>query len=126
MRSALLLFAFALNTFAAGPLIFGVRGGAPFNAVDNPITGALGNFSTTKRYEVGPTVGVRLPLGFSVEGDALYRRETISFPGSQFLGSATHANSWQFPVLLKYRGANSLISPVLGAGVTVRHAQDFT
>jgi hypothetical protein len=125
MRSALLLFAFALNTFAAGPLIVGLRGGAPFNTVDNPLTGAIGNFTSTKRFEVGPTLGVKLPLGFSVEGDALYRRETLSFPGSQFIGDIGHSDSWQFPVLLKYRGSHSLFSPVLGAGVTVRHAQDL-
>jgi len=36
------------------------------------------SFSTTRRYEVGPTLGVRLPAGLAVEGDACFaaRRQT--------------------------------------------------
>ena len=77
MRSIPLLFVFALNTFAAGPILFGVRGGVPFNVGDT-FTSGLGSLTTTRRLEVGPTVGVRLPLGFSVEGDALFRRQTLN------------------------------------------------
>jgi hypothetical protein len=124
MRSALLLLTFALNTFAAGPVIFGVRGGAPFNTTD-AVTSAIGSFSTTRRYEIGPTLGVRLPAGFAVEGDALFRRETLSITPIPILSTGIHSDSWQFPVMLKYRGSHGLISPVLGAGVTVRHTNDF-
>src|SRR5204863_2987073 len=80
----------------------------------------------TKRYEVGPTVGVKLPLGFSVEGDALFRRETVNFSPVQLFNASVHSDSWQFPVMLKYRGGvDHVISPVLGAGITVRHVNDF-
>ena len=124
MRYALLLCAFAVNTFAAGPVIFGIRGGAPFNVTD-PITNALGSVSTTRRYEVGPTLGVKLPAGLSVEGDALFRRETLNFSPLSFVNANVHSDSWQFPVMLKFRGGHSVISPVFGAGVTFRHTNDF-
>lgn len=125
MRSVLLLFAFALNTFAAGPILFGVRGGVPFNLTDS-LTSGLGSFSTTRRFEIGPTVGVRLPLGFSVEGDALFRRQTLNF--GQFAGfnANAHTDSWEFPVMLKYSGGRKLISPVFGVGAAVRHINDFS
>ena len=124
MRSTLLLFAFAVNTFAAGPVIFGIRGGAPFHTTD-PITNALGDFSTTRRYEVGPTLGVNLPAGLSVEGDALFRRETLNISPLPSLTAGVHSDSWQFPVMLKFRGGRSLIAPVLGAGITFRHSNDL-
>src|SRR4051794_8308405 len=118
MRSALVLFAFALNTFAASPIIFGVRGGAPFNITD-PITSGLTNsFSTTRKFEVGPTLGFRLPLGFAVEGDALFRRETLKVSPLSFVDVSTNSDSWEFPIMLKYTGGERVISPVLGAGVT--------
>jgi opacity protein-like surface antigen len=82
--------------------------------------------STTRRFEVGPTVGFRLPLGFSVEGDALFKREGLSlgqFGG--FSGLSTHSDSWQFPVMLRFTAGHQPIAPVLGAGVSVRHINNF-
>jgi len=125
MRSALLLFTFALNTFAAGPILFGVRGGVPFNIGDT-LTSGLSSFSSTRRFEVGPTVGVRLPLGFSVEGDALFRRQTLNFGEFAGFNANTHTDSWEFPVMLKYTGGRQLISPVFGVGAAVRHINDFS
>jgi len=125
MRSIPLLFVFALNSFAAGPILFGVRGGVPFNVGDT-LTSGLGSLTTTRRMEVGPTVGVRLPLGFSVEGDALFRRDTLKL--GQFAGfnPNIHSDSWEFPVMLKYTGGRKLISPVFGVGVAARHINDFS
>ena len=124
MRSIPLLFVFAVNTFAAGPILFGVRGGVPFNVGDS-FTGGLGQLTTTRRLEVGPTVGVRLPLGFSVEGDALFRRETLKLSQFGNFLPNIHSDSWEFPVMLKYTGGHELISPVFGVGVAARHIKDF-
>lgn len=126
MRAFLLLITVTLNTFAAGPIIFGARGGAPFTDATNPLTRGLGAFSATQRYAVGPTLGVRLPFGFSVEGDALFNRQTFNF--GQFAGfsaASTHSDSWQFPVMLKFTPGHQVIAPVVGAGVTVRHLNNF-
>ncbi len=122
MRTTLLLSLLSLNAFAAGPLIIGVRGGAPFggnNTITNSLTSSLG--LTQRRLEIGPTLGVRLPLGFSVEGDALYNRQTLDF--AQF--ASTSSSSWDFPVMLKFTAGHQAIAPVFGAGVTVRHIGDF-
>jgi len=125
MRALFLLFPLAINTFAAGPLIFGARGGAPFTSSTDSLLGGLGNLSPTRRFVVGPTVGVRLPLGFSVEGDALFKRETLSLGQLSSFTASTHSDSWQFPVMLKFTGSNRVIAPVLGAGVSVRHINNF-
>ena len=56
-----------------------------------------------------------------MEGDALYNRQTLNF--FQFAG--TTSTSWEFPVMLKFTAGHQAIAPVLGAGVTVRHVNDF-
>ena len=122
MRAYLLLSLLSLNAFAAGPLIIGARGGAPFTGT-NTITGAVTNSLgvAERRLQIGPTLGVRLPLGFSVEGDALYNRQTLDF--AQF--ASTHSSSWEFPVMLKFTAGEQSVAPVFGAGVTVRHISNF-
>ena len=111
-------------------MLFGVRGGTPLTNSNGLAGGLLDRFgagSFNHRYEIGPTVGVRLPFGFSVEGDALYGRQTLSL--GQFAGitaADTHTDSWQFPVMFKYTGGRRVVSPVVGAGVTVRHLNNFS
>jgi hypothetical protein len=124
MRLLVLLFALAMNTFAAGPIMFGVRGGIPFNTTDS-VAGRLGGFSST-RFEVGPTVGVRLPLGLAVEGDALFHREALNLGSFAGFNANTNSDSWQFPVMLKFTAGRQAIAPVLGAGAVVRHMNNFS
>lgn len=128
MRFPIALLAFAVQTFAAGPLIVGVRGGVPF--VDpttgiSSLTGGLGGVTTSQRYEIGPTVGFRLPLGFSVEGDALFNRQSLNLSPLSGITSGIHSDSWQFPIMLKFTAGRQAIAPVLGVGVAVRHINDF-
>jgi hypothetical protein len=129
MRVFLILsFLIASNTFAASPVLFGVRGGAPItstNIVDSVIS-RFGASSISRRFEVGPTLGVRLPLGFSLEGDALFRREKLNIGPFNVPSSLNpNSDSWQFPVMMKYTGGRKTFSPVAGAGVTVRHLNNF-
>jgi hypothetical protein len=126
MRALFILFALAMNTFAAGPLLFGARGGVPLTDRNNSFIGNTGESSLTSQYLVGPTVGLRLPLNFSVEGDALFHRQTLGF--GQLIGVnslSTHSDSWEFPVMLKFTAGHAAIAPVLGAGVSVRHINNF-
>src|SRR5690348_15819850 len=114
---ALLLVLLPLSSFAASPILFGGRGGIPFSTTDS-IAGQFGAASPDHQFEIGPTVGLRLPVGFSVEADALFRRQTYNigqFGG--FTAASTHNDSWQFPVMLKFTAGRSAIAPVLGAGV---------
>jgi opacity protein-like surface antigen len=78
--------------------------------------------SSTDNYVVGPTLGVRLPLGLSVTGDALFKRLSLSANSGSV---SVSANSWEFPVLLRYTAGHGAIAPFIGAGVSVRHLSDF-
>jgi hypothetical protein len=97
----------------------GVIGGAM--ATDD-LTGA-GATSVSKRYVVGPTVEIGLPLRLEVEVDALYRREgyQTSFSGQlSTIFADERANSWEFPILLKYRFPSPVARPFLEAGYAPR------
>jgi hypothetical protein len=114
MRTFMVVLAIAANGFAASPLIVGGRGGLPVTENSNFFSSALG--TSTRSYTIGPTAGVRLPLGFSVEGDALFNRQTLNLP----LGLSTHVDSWEFPVMLKLTPGDSTVAPVFGAGMSFR------
>src|ERR1019366_2736403 len=95
--------------------IGGVRG-------TDDLTGA-GATSVSKRYVVGPALEIGLPLGFGVEVDALYRREGYQTGWGNFaysVVSGERANSWEFPMLLKYHLPFPKIKPFLEAGIAPR------
>jgi hypothetical protein len=67
-------------------------------------------------------VEVHLPLGFSVEGDALYRPLTYNAIPLNGPTSTTSFASWEFPVVAKYRFLHTpLIKPYVEAGPSFRH-----
>src|SRR5690242_7854050 len=80
---------------------FGVKGGVR-------LTGDLDSFyatSESKRYVVGPMVTARLPLGFRLEFDALYRRAGDRIAFGEFFGYFTErdrGNSWEFPIVVRH------------------------
>jgi hypothetical protein len=78
----------------------------------------------TKRYIVGPTVDVSLPLGLRFEADALYTRldyDSTVMGVDTFTRSATKANSWEFPLLLKKDFNAAAVRPYGDIGVAPRH-----
>jgi hypothetical protein len=114
MRAVLFVFS-AISACAAGPFTFGVRGGLPFtDAVD-----ALGNRSgvavSNSSFVFGPTAGVRLPAGLSVELDLLYRSFKLRSPLN-----ATDGRAWEFPLQLRWAGSG-VLSPLFGAGFSFRN-----
>jgi hypothetical protein len=97
----------------------GVTGGA---RVTDDLTGA-GAVSVSKRYVVGPELDIGLPLGFGIEVDALYRREGFQSSYSNIFSggsSEERANSWEFPILLKYRLPIPLVKPFVEVGYAPR------
>lgn len=123
MKIKLIIFAlFAQFCFAESPIIIGVRGGVPLGDVVHAVQSGSGISSSTDNYVVGPTLGVRLPLGLSVTGDALFTRLSVSANSGSV---SVSANSWEFPVLLRFTAGNGPIAPFVGAGVSVRHLSDF-
>src|SRR5690349_10363071 len=70
----LLMLVFCAISAVSQPFGFGVKGGVPLTDFVNAIdTGTLRFNTAPNRYIVGPTIELRLPFGFGIEFDALYR-----------------------------------------------------
>src|SRR5580698_10624766 len=111
MRSLVLTTAGILVSsvcFGQSVYIGGIGGGM---ATDEYPSGFV--TSVSKRYVVGPQLDIGLPLGLGFEADALYRPEGFQAPG---LSLSESGNSWEFPLLLKYRLPFPLVKPFLEAG----------
>jgi hypothetical protein len=120
MRPVLLFLLGSISVFAQ-PFSAGIKGGVPLTDFLNAAGNGVFNYTApTQRYIIGGVAEVRLPLGLGVEFDALYRR--LGYTGSGnlvdvFTASATTANNWEFPLLLKYRFHFPVVRPYLDAGV---------
>lgn len=112
---------------------FGLKGGTPLSdASRSALIGGRSGYGpwslSTRRYTVGGTVEVAVALGLRVEVDALYKRTDTTqsaFFGPTF-GSITRlaANSWEFPMLLKYRW-RAPFRPFVVLGGTFRRIQGY-
>jgi hypothetical protein len=106
----------------AQSLSVGVKGGVPLT---DAFDGSFGVRSEAKRYTVGPTIELGLPLSLAVEVSALYRRTGYSASdtnaGSAFL-TQVRANAWEFPILGKlYLPGDFLpVRPFVEAGYVAR------
>jgi len=79
--------------------------------------------SGSKRYLIGPTLEAGLPLRLSVEFDAIYRRQGYQGAYGNFAFSTLEgerANSWEFPMLVKYRMPFPLMKPFAEIGYAPR------
>ena len=127
----LILAAVAAN---AQIISFGVKVGLPMTAVSESGTtdGRIGgsfDFSM-RRYTVGPTVEVRIPFGFRVEVDGLYKRVGLqSFsgpaPNGEFIQTGERANAWEIPMLLKRRFHRGRFAPYGSVGAALRTIGDL-
>lgn len=82
-----------------------------------------GATSVSKRYVIGPAAEIGLRFGLGLEANALYRREgyeTVFWNFANSISSSERANSWEFPVLVKYRLPVRGIQPFLEAGYAPR------
>jgi opacity protein-like surface antigen len=110
-------------------LHFGAKAGVPVTDYFDTNTGIRHRFaSSTNRYTVGPEIELTLPHGFAFEVDALYKR--FHFTGSTtavdvITNEKTTANSWEFPLLVKYKVSDSRIRPFVDAGVSFHHIADI-
>lgn len=91
---------------------FGVRGGLPFGDAFDRIENRDFNVKGANRFVVGPTVELRLPLGFGASFDVLYRRYNFE---SQQTGNQG-AGQWEFPLMLRYRLPGIVARPFVGIG----------
>jgi len=120
MRPVLLFLLGSVSVFAQ-PFSAGIKAGIPLTDFLNAAGNGVFNYTApTQRYIIGGVAEVRLPLGFGVEFDALYRR--LSYTGSGnlvdvFTTSNTTGSNWEFPLLLKYRFHFPVVKPYVDAGV---------
>lgn len=123
-----LLFVILFSGLAAlgQPFSIGVRAGVPItNLFDGMGTARYPYTSITNRYLIGPTAELRLPLGFAVEFDALYRHysyESPGFrpaPGIQLVNGLEQVTggAWEFPLLAKYHFPSKIVRPYLDTGI---------
>jgi hypothetical protein len=118
-----------LATPAFGQLSVGIKGGVPLtDTFETAREGPLAFFSKTHRSTIGPTVEFHLPLGFSIEFDALYRRINYgsdSASGNLFVATRTKGNAWDFPILLKMRASSGVLRPFVDGGPAFRHVSSL-
>ena len=116
MIRSLALFVLSSAALMCQSVSFGVKGGVPFGDAFTFSGGTLNIPASTEHWIIGPMFEVHLPLGFSVEADALYRRYQISDTGGE----------WQFPILGKYKVGAGPVRPYVGAGVNFNHVSGFS
>jgi hypothetical protein len=103
---------------------FGIKGGVPMTDALNAATSQNFTFSTnTNRYVIGPMAELRLPFGFAVEANALYRHYSytqsslISGITTSLLNGSTTAGAWEFPLVAKYKFKAPIARPYVEAGI---------
>jgi len=124
MSKATLAFLFLAGSAFSQPVSFGVKAGVPITDAFETVQGNQGSyFTNTKRYLVGPTIQFNLPARFSIEFDALYRRLGYQYeqPFPNTVYAKTVANSWEFPMLVKWAILPGPVRPFIDGGASVRH-----
>lgn len=112
-------------------LSFGIKGGVPMtgafaDTTTHGVDTILHAFTDGKNYMIGPTAELNLPLGLSVEVDALYRPLNLTTTNTVVPRLTTtrsnDINSWEFPILGKYHFAHlPIVKPYAEAGPIFRH-----
>jgi opacity protein-like surface antigen len=120
-------FLFFASIAAAQSVGVGVKGGVPFSDVlESSRTFTLQTFkANTNRFTVGPMLDIRLPFGFGMEFDALYKR--FDQTGDSINGGtvAKTGSSWEFPLLGKYRFGSSAAKPYVEAGISFNRLSGY-
>jgi Outer membrane protein beta-barrel domain len=124
MKRLLLALLLPASLALGGPLSFGVKGGVPFtDAFHTATSGNLSYVTDNNFWTVGPELDINFPFGLGIETGVMYRR--VSFESSRQLAStlvhaATHADTWEFPLLLKVKLSPGPIRPYVSGGPTFR------
>ena len=99
----------------------GIKGG--LRATDDLTIIRQPGSDESPRYTFGPMLDMRLPLRLGVEFDALYSRFGYTLDYQHLLTVDTiraRANSWEFPIIFKYRPPFASVHPYVGIGYAPR------
>ena len=105
---------------------FGLKGGVPLtDAVD--VLDRDRYFSNKAPFVIGPVVELRLFAGLSAEANLLYRRVEYSSTPQETPQTTTRTSgqTWEIPVLAKYRMPGELFRPFFSAGLSYRRLARF-
>lgn len=120
----LLTLALCLTPFASAQFIgAGVKLGATPTKWSDKFGSSTSAKDDSSSFVVGPYVELRLPLGFAIEADGLYRSVgaiTTANLANAAVNSVTDARSWEFPILAKYRFPTPMVKPFVVAGPSFR------
>jgi len=126
------LFLLAPALFGQHLISFGIKGGIPLTDAFSDYSVLIGDvetihsFSSSKNYVAGAMIELWLPIGFSVEADALYRplnltTNTRIAVSNILINTSTDISSWEFPILGKYHFIRApILSPYVEAGPIFR------
>lgn len=130
MKHIILLMFFPSAIFAQSFFSIGVKGGVPItNAFSDQTFHSVDTitrfYSNGTDYIIGPMAEIKLPFGFGVEADALYRSLNLSVDHTLLPLPVSHSastiSSWEFPILAKYHFLPlPIVKPYVEAGPTFR------
>jgi hypothetical protein len=106
---------------------FGVKGGVPFTDVvqaAGAINGGITTLTRSSDYIIGPVAELRVPFGFALEVDGLYRATEYDLTTNNTT-STVPAHAWEIPYLAKFRFPIPLLKPFVSAGGAYRSFTDL-
>jgi hypothetical protein len=130
-RLALVLF---VGPAFAQIVSVGVKTGVPLTDLVRT-SGEIGGYpyrADISRFTIGPILDLRLPYGLGFEFGAMYKRfpqqagqAQVALPNPAVYSPYSHTGqSWEFPMVGRYRFSGEGIRPYLEAGISVNHLSD--
>jgi hypothetical protein len=104
----------------------GVKGGVPITDIWET-TSLITNPSSLTRsseYLIGPVVELRVPFGFALEVDGIYRNAEYNLTVPN-VTTGLNGSAWEMPYLAKFRFPIPLLKPFISAGGAYRTFTDL-
>jgi hypothetical protein len=105
----------------------GIKGGVPFTDILKLTTNVNTSNLLLQRsndYLIGPVVELRVPFGFALEVDGLYRGTEYNLT-TNTITTSVNAHAWEIPYLAKFRFPIPLLKPFISAGGAYRSFTDL-
>lgn len=130
-KAGFLLLGFAGSIFAQHldfGFGFGVKGGVPFTDIlelGDIVAAPTTALSRSTDYLIGPVAELRVPFGFALEVDGIYRSAEYQVTDTNGATTTLDAHSWEIPYLAKFRFPIPLLKPFVSAGGAYRSFTDL-
>ncbi len=98
----------------------GVKGGIPTTDLVVPNRNGTATIHQQDNYIVGPVAEIRIPFGFALEADGLYRGTNYYVTNVPTGITAIDSSGWEIPYLAKFRFPIPLFKPFLAGGGAYR------